>query len=321
MEPGMSRNGDGDQLRAEAAVWAVRLDRGQLSEDEAAELAAWEQDPQRLGALVRARSGWLRINELVSADHQQKPTPSGFSWRRAGVGLAASACIVLAAGGWMLALSNIGWITAPENHIRPVALADGSRVVLDTATVLQVRFRPAQRDVYLRRGEAIFQVAHNRLRPFVVHAGDVDVRAVGTRFSVRRDGTNVRVLVAEGTVEVTRRNAGQRDSVHQQLAANGALLASRDHAEAETLAPREIERRFAWSDGLLMFDGQSLATAILEINRYAERPVVLDDPRLGDRSIVGVFKAGESEDFAESAAAAFGGRVILKDSAIHIAAR
>lgn len=265
----------------------------------------------------------MRIDELIddTADVASSPRPArrkGVAWPAVAASMAA---VALLAAGWGLQQYQAGRLVAPSNTIRRVALEDGSRLVLDASAVIQVRYRAAARDVYLKRGEATFQVAHDPTKPFIVHAGNVDVRAVGTRFAVRLDDGAVQVVVAEGTVEVTRRSSDPRVAIRQQVARNGALVAMGDRVEAEPLPAREVARRLAWSDGLLVFDGQTLATAASEVNRYAERPVVIDDPGLGARPLVGVFKAGDSEAFAKSAGAAFGASVTLEDQAIHIGAR
>jgi transmembrane sensor len=197
-------------------------------------------------------------------------------------------------------------------------LDDGSALALNTQSVVQVKFDADERRVVMRRGEASFQVAHDEQRPFVVQAGDVAVRAVGTAFNVRMRAEGVEVIVTEGVVEVTRTNGGRNASL-QRIHHNEEVIAeaARPTAVAQ-VSDEQIERRLAWQEGRLIFDGEQLAAAAAEVNRYSAVPVVIDDPVLAEKQFVGTFKIGDARAFVHAAAAAFDARVREEKDALRL---
>ncbi|MGH8235850.1 MAG: FecR family protein, partial [Steroidobacteraceae bacterium] len=194
---------------------------------------------------------------------------------------------------------------------------------LNTSSVLQVKFAADERRIVLRQGEASFQVAHDEQRPFVVQAGDVSVRAVGTAFSVRMRQQDVEVVVTEGVVEVmrngsTERIAAERVARNQEVVVtSGQQPVARPIAVA-ALSETEVARRLAWQDGRLVFQGEVLADAVAEVNRYSTVPVVIDEPSLGRKSFVGVFRVGDTRAFAHAAAIAFDAQVLEEDGELHL---
>jgi transmembrane sensor len=188
---------------------------------------------------------------------------------------------------------------------------------------LQVKFADDERRIVLRQGEASFQVSHDEQRPFVVQAGDVSVRAVGTAFSVRMRRSDVEVVVTEGVVEVVRKGgtariAAERVKRNQEVVVATTAQPGATPIAVAALSDKEIERRLAWQDGRLVFQGEALANAVAEVNRYSLLPVVIDDPELGRKSFVGVFRVGDSRAFAQAAATAFDARVDEEDGALHL---
>jgi transmembrane sensor len=317
----------GDELQEVAAAWAVRLDRGDLTGQEQQDLEAWlDGDVRRVGALARAQAVWCDIDRLAALDRagvDPMDLPARRMtwrpWRQAAATVAALLVVAGAAAGWMHTYA--GREDARVGEIRRMVLSDGSVVVLNTDSIVQVRYHAHQRDIFLRKGEASFQVAHNRSRPFVVHAGGVSVRAVGTAFAVREGSHGVLVTVAEGVVEVARKSGARTTSadasfVHrdqQVVVAPGAPL------RPQALSDEAVSRRLSWREGLLMFDGETLGQAVVEVNRYAPTRVVIDDPALAKRAFVGVFQAGDSRAFAKAAAVAFNAHAEQdEDGAIHL---
>jgi transmembrane sensor len=150
--------------------------------------------------------------------------------------------------------------------------------------------------VELNHGEAFFEVAKDPTRPFVVKAGHARVIAVGTQFSVRREGDQVDVVVIEGHVRV------ERD--HQTEGAPPALLAPGDVARSdgqgvlvqEKPLP-EAEAILSWRSGFLVFHDTPLKEAVAQFNRYNTRKIVIDDPNVANLRIGGNFKSTNSEAF------------------------
>ena len=152
----------------------------------------------------------------------------------------------------------------------------------------------------MKEGEAWFQVAKDRTRPFVVEIGDVRVRAVGTAFAVKRTAAGVDVQVTEGVVEIWR--VGDEANIHRVKAGTRALIAP-DRAVAPIVAANEeIDNALAWRTGQLVFDGDSVAEAVAEFNRYNVRKIEVADAGLGEQKMVGRFRTNEPDAFARAVA-------------------
>jgi transmembrane sensor len=300
-----------------AADWAVRLDAGPLSDADAARLDAWiGEDERHRGALYRAQAVWGDLDRVAGLADTAPAAParriSAPVWRYA-AGIAAAA---LVGGGAYV------WTQQPDRYVsqvgemRRLVLEDGSVLTLNTDSEATVRFTRAGRDVVLKRGEANFEVAHDTARPFVVHADKVSVRAVGTAFDVRLDRRQVDVAVTEGVVEVAGRKPGAAPVV-QRVARGGALTAAKDGSELRSASAEAADRRMAWREGLLIFQGESLGAAAAEFDRYNQRKIVIEGQGLAQRPIFGVFRTTNVEAFAQ-AATTLGARVEVKDDAIHL---
>lgn len=311
------------EIEAQASLWVVRQDAG-LTAQEKCEFNAWiAGDPRHHGAYVRARSAWVdadRLASLASAQVQLGQTrpflaPRAVRWAAgiAAVAIGAAALLhVRLLNGQQNYASEIG-------EVRRIELADGSRLTLNTNTRAIVRFEATRREIVLDRGEALFDVARDPLRPFVVHANNISVRAIGTAFSVRVDDARTDVVVTEGTVEVVR-DDGSGASIAQRVTANHrVMLASgSSRPDIEPVAADALGRGLAWRNGIVAFAGEPLGLAIAEINRYSRRTIVVDDPELAARPVVGLFHANDAEAFANAAAATFGAEVKHSSGRIHL---
>lgn len=314
-----------DDIEEIAAQWVLRQDRGALSQEEQRDLDAWlERDSRHRGAFVRAQAMWVDLDR-IAALNAGRPTSDQLVTQRLPLARAAAiagACFAVALSLFGVSRAYLaGRETTDLGEIRRITLDDGSAVALNTSSVMQVQFEREQRRIVLRRGEASFQVAHDEQRPFVVQAGDVSVRAVGTAFTVRlREDGSVGVVVTEGVVEVVRADGSSEASRRKQrVSRNHEVIAdTRQPIETAALSPSEVARRVAWEEGQLVFDGEHLQQAAAEVNRYAPTPVVIDSPRLADKSFVGVFRTGDARAFAQAAAAAFDARVYEDAGRLHL---
>jgi transmembrane sensor len=185
-------------------------------------------------------------------------------------------------------------------EIAHATLADGSRVDLNTGTALALHFTETERRVELLRGEALFDVARDPARPFVVEGGGVSVRAVGTVFFVRADGATAPVGVAEGRVDVT--DSGR----HLQVSAGEAL---RRQEGGATVVKADMGRATAWRDGHVVFAGERLADVLSDLARYRRGRIVLLDSRLGERRVTAAFDPRDTDDALDALAATLGLRV------------
>jgi len=230
------------------------------------------------------------------------PRPVAPRWRRARRWAAAAAAVVTVAVGALLAT---GFEQPAENGVaaavdlryaagsqrRVVTLDDGTVVHLDVASVVEIRFASARRDVFLVHGRALFEVAHDTARPFTVAAGAERVTALGTVFQVDRTTEQLVVTLTEGSVSVAT-DGGRAAPV--RLAPGEQLQVPPD---AKPWIKRKVDTRSAtgWSIGRHVFRETPLAAAIEEINRYAPVKVRLADPALAGLNVSGNFAAGDSE--------------------------
>jgi transmembrane sensor len=287
--------------------------------------AAWE-NARRLRALGAGlpRGTLPPAGELQSSlfFKHRKPHERGRSGgkrlRRPGVRLAAAASMLLAVGvGAYFAIAPNGERYAtPIGGIASVPLQDGSSVTLNTASEVRVELTPHERHIRLNKGEAFFEVARDPNRPFVVQVGTKRVIAVGTKFSVRRDGDDVRVAVTEGKVEMTDTREQQDprsppsvgESLHEgEVFLTPGNIASADNAgivvEDRPLA--EVVDNLSWRQGYLTFHETSLADAVAEFNRYNTHQIAVADPKVAAIRISGTFRAVNYRAFIQVLDAGF----------------
>ena len=341
----MTQSNQGTDLTA--AEWAVRLNERALAAHEQRELDQWlNADTRHRGALLRARAVWAdldRLSALAGPAAVSSRVDAGINSvsesvlqeivvppqspliedrqlsrnRRRFVASGVAAMFLGAAGTLGIDWRNQTYVSK-LGQIRRVKLSDGSHMVLNTASEVTVRFDKAHREIELKTGEGLFQVAKDPARPFVVRAGFVSVRAVGTVFAVRTAGQSVDVTVTEGVVELVD-NSTSGGGVIRRIAANErATVMKTSQVQVQSMPPADAERRLAWRDGMVDFAGDPLMTAVEEINRHNHRQIVVDDPALASRSVVGLFRANDPDNFAATVATALGAQSINQDDTIHL---
>ncbi len=343
-----------------AADWLARRDSDAWTPDDDVALQAWlDADTAHRVALLRLLAAWSesgRLQALGAGWKQPGPPPRGHWAQPAhGVGIASiasppdlrdlklaprarnrrsrattafaalsiAACALFAGWGWRTYTRvDTASFQAALGHVQAAPLADGSQAVLSSDSRIDVRLSRRQRLVELRRGEAIFDVAKDAGRPFVVDTGDRQVIAVGTRFSVRRDGADLRVVVTEGTVrlEQTRRD-GQGPQPAALLPAGSVALARADGVLVRSLPVAEAEDMLDWRDGTLAFRDATLAEAAAEFNRYNARKLVVADAAAGALRLGGSFRWDNAEGFARLLERGFPVRAEYDDARIVLHSR
>ncbi len=304
----------------QAAAWVVRRSNGSVETE--AEFQAWyAADARHRGAFLRAEAAWTLLDRAqvlshgpasadnMSANHadllrlepvrpaRRKPAAARSVSRRALMmaGMAASIGAVVATS---YALSRRLSLRTAPGELRKVPLKDHSLATINTDSQIEVDMSPTLRHIGLVKGEAWFEVAKDPNAPFVVSAGDIRVRAVGTAFSVRRHEAGAEVLVTEGTVETW--NVRDKAGRVRLIAGNTAFVSNRPVPVAVAFAPDEIARRLAWRDRRIVLDHETLADAAAEFNRYNQLKIVVADPALGRQTLVGGFAVDQPDAFARA---------------------
>lgn len=188
---------------------------------------------------------------------------------------------------------------------RDVVLSDGSRVTLNTGTEVEIDYAsPDRRAIRLLRGQAMFQVARDAGRPFVVRAGTREIVAIGTAFDVRIESDGrVEVLLVEGKVRVdpVDRSALVRlvpSLARVELTPGEQLIVP--SAGNEAVRKADVERVTAWNRGVVIFRDDSVADAVREMNRYSNDRLIVEDPRVARLKVSGIFPAANRDDFIEA---------------------
>jgi transmembrane sensor len=303
-----------ERARHEAAEWFARLTSRTVAAADLHAFRAWRQAPENAAAYQEVEAVWKASGKLAHdpdiraalaealARRQPKlsfdfsglrESPRLRTWLLAGL---AGAALILAGlyvqDGRQTYVAGIG-------EQRLITLDDGSRLRLDAATRLRVRYSGQTRQVDLDRGRAFFEVAHDGERPFVVRAGDLQVRALGTRFDVARQERGARVTLVDGRVQVVRGASAWTLAPDQQLAVT----------PRSAPRPRSVDAHEAtsWTEGRLTFEATPLAEALAEVNRYSRHTVRLEAAAdLAATPISGVFDSGDTEAFVAAVADLYG---------------
>ena len=301
-----------EDIDAEAARYVARMDGDAWSDTDEAELDAWlAQGPLHLGALLRAQAAWMTLDRPFAAHAASRdaaaPAPR---FTRRGLLAGGGAAIAASIGGGIFLSGGTSYATA-VGEVRRVPLGDGSIAAINTASAIDVRLDSADRNVRLDRGEAWFQVAKDKDRPFVVAAGRARVRAVGTAFSVRRGEGGAHVLVTEGVVEVWAEGA-EGNRVRLTAGSRGFVADNAAIKEAPA-APSSIDRALAWRNGKIDLAGDRLDGAVAEFNRYNRRQLIVDDRAIAGERFDGVFRTDDPEGFARAVEVSLGVPIDLSD--------
>lgn len=271
-------------------------------------------DPRHAVAFARIEAAWEASARLRAAPPALEreavagaagPVSGSAGRRRFIIGaLAAATAAVTATVGWRL-LDNVELHRTRVGERRLVALEDGSRVTLNTASTVEVSFSRAERRVRLVRGEALFEVAHDAARPFLVDAGAARFRALGTAFNIRLRPDVVELTVTQGVVAVAAGEGAVATPAGAKISAGEGAVVRSGAVAPTALDDRRLRQRTAWQEGVLEFDGESLAQAVGEFNRYRRQPIVIGDARLEALRIGGRFEVDEADKFLAALTSSF----------------
>jgi transmembrane sensor len=364
------------QIYHEACEWFVEFRVGEPDEASRRAFHAWLQEsPAHMGAYLDVTATWneggsLELQKkwplatlvaqaaqdpdnLVSHPSISRPLPPTVPEENQ-VGskrspsrkmrFALAACLILAAFTGAVTI----WANYPPSYAtgigeqRSIVFADGSTVNLNSRSRIRVRYSPAERAIDLLEGQALFSVAKDAARPFIVTTGSTRVRAVGTEFDVYRKPEGITVTVLEGRVAVLD-DRGLKDGTPPGIQSEVAPTSTQESSvnaliqhpifvaagEQVTVAPgvafrpipANLAQATAWTQRQLVFDSAPLAQVAREFNRYNERQLQIQDPELNTLEIDGVFSSTDPSSLIRFLRARPGVQVIETDSKIVITSR
>jgi len=299
------------QRLAEASEWVQRLAESGQDTEVFIEWQRWcDTDPANPQLFQQMQEVWdgfapARVARVKSGSGSRVVLQSRLaqneyrsSWRRALVPrLAASALLALGLVAW-------AWIRpyrpAPQafltavGEIRHKVLDDGSRLDLGADSQVIVSYSKNVRSLRLTKGQAFFSVAHESLRPFIVHAGGLAVTAVGTAFDIRTAPDDTTVTVDTGRVRITADDGSSSGPLHADA---GQRVRYSIATHAVVLAQVDPQVAGSWRRGVLQFQAEALQDVVAEVNRYAPRKIVLQDRSLAAVPFTGTISQHEVSDW------------------------
>ena len=302
---GVEKDARGQRIEQEASAWLARLRVGGRQDQEAFE-DWYAADPDHADAYDRVLDSWQAMNELSSSP---VAPVRALDWRR----LTAVAAILL------VALLGLGFVTmrhksdvnAPvaletrAGEIRTVALADGSRMTLDTESSVHATFDAEQRKVQLVRGRARFEVAAQP-RPFVIETGGGSVTTSAATLDIGFDGKSTSVGLLRGNADVS--NGLQ-----------GAVLFHLSPGQKVTIGKAGVlpypVRDQHWPGRMASFENAPLSEVVAVANLYGSARIEFAEPELGSLRFTGTFNAADSAGLAHMLAAMF--KLKCDDSVAH----
>lgn len=334
-------------VRAEAAAWLARLQGPNRTPRMEAGLRRWlAESAEHRSAFERLTDAWEKSARLHRRPHEKvsRWETRGFRLSFPRAAMASFVVAAIAVIGTMAYLHTDEVVTAVGEQ-RTLRLDDGTRVYLNTDTAIKAHYDKRTRRVELARGEAMFEVAKRPDWPFIVVAGDQQVKALGTSFVVRRDEKGLAVTLVEGKVTVSptmpttaapivpaidhapsrsESSKDQRDRYGTKkdvvTLAPGERLILADNRDVQIDRPK-LHELIAWQHGQVSFDSTPLTDAVVEMNRYSKVRITIDDPLIESIPISGSFRAGDSTDFARAVAKTYHLKVQDRDGEIALRAK
>lgn len=354
---------DNPSIETQAAQWLAILDGDAPSQQDRQAFTDWvNKNPAHRQAFEELLNFWDEMNVLTQTvlPREQQPVhrpgtaeciANFFASARGMASAFILVAITITLSSLMLGPSTQDYITRVGEQ-RSIELADGSRLLINTGSHLQVAFSEQRRRIHLLKGEAHFEVAHNPARPFEVYAGKGLVRAIGTAFSIHIRKMDVEVIVTEGVVEMDKGDTASQSADHNNqptkvknqdpqnklqshhqtpmgrqpfkvgLTVDAGTMLTYDRGvlnQVELAVAEEIEKQLSWHQGLLVFDNEPLATVVAEVGRYTAINIIIPERAVRELKVGGLFKVGDIEALFEALREGFGIRAqwVSKDE-IHL---
>jgi transmembrane sensor len=285
------------EIRAEAAAWLARLHADNKAPADERAFRAWlTEDPRHAAAFEAVTEVWEVAGAAWTEPVVSLSNPATPTRRRALLaGVGSLAAVGLSFAFWQRAYAGVYETAIGEQ--KHAVLPDGTQVFLDTDTRIHAAYDSQMRVVALERGRCNFHVMESDERPFVVDAAAQRIVAARTTFDVRRDGDEVCVVMLQGSASIGSRDAStQRREV---LRSGERLIAT--NAGTRIDKPNLVPL-LAWQTGQAVFDNETVAGAIREMNRYSVVKIEANDPAVARMRISGVYRVGDNAAFALSIA-------------------
>ena len=315
---------EGRSIESEAAKWLAKLDTDSPTQTDIKGFKQWvkESDAHR-DAFDRLSLFWSEVNIISqTASPRERAEQASISlnagpWWNIGYALPAVALSFLMVTALTLFMP---WQTqTPEvfttdiGEQKTLLLPDGTAVVLNTNSEIILDYNAEHRGVKLLRGEALFDVFHDKSRPFDVYAGSGWVRAVGTAFSVYLRQDDVEVIVTEGVVEIGSMSVvepGQMVSPDLSpvsvKAGSSAVFDIKAPHQVQLVEVEKIVQKLSWKEGTLLFKGDPLEQVVAEISRYTSLKIIIPERKMREMKVGGLFKVGDTESIFEALQESFG---------------
>lgn len=344
-----------DNVEAEALAWVVQLNGDEVTEKDLLAFREWvRRSPAHEREVRELAKIWSDLNILTAMDEPIREADKIYKGLRRSSRLKYWRPRLAIGGGVLaaiLAVSTISILPRTAVNDAPIVAAhvsvpivfkseigeqqkhildDGSDITLNTNSHIEIDFSKTQRTVRLLKGEALFSVAHEESRPFLVFADEGIVRAVGTEFSVRLKDEAIGVIVSEGSVELSalsptkpniRPVLGQEDKT-TKVASLGVITAGQSakiqdaKASVSLQSIEQIKAKHSWQDGNLTFVGEPLQYVVDEVGRYTDLTIIIDDPALASRAFGGVLKIGKTEQLFRVLKAQYGIEAISESDTV-----
>lgn len=281
--------------REEALSWFVKMNSGDVSvEDEEAHRSWLKTSEANRSEYAKLGAVWSNLDDVADPRNNYGPSnlevieTNQISRRRfISVGAIAASLAVITTVALVSEFSTEQYSTSIGEQ-RNITLVDGSQIMMDAGTTLELKFTHNERRLHLLRGRAFFDVAKDKGRAFTVEANGGTATALGTRFTVHHWDEDVTVSVEEGTVAVFAPNSQNANVTMRQKVSyrENNLSAVRDYDEGTEAA---------WRNGKLLFEDQPLRQVVADLNRYRPGIIYIIDPALNKLRVSGLFEVNNVE--------------------------
>jgi len=327
----------------QAGEWLLKMDNPARTEEDVNEWLRWcDEDSENLVAFEVLQSDWRDLDalkpgadangsalapggvddDLILSKSQKKAlleqethrlSNSRIRRHRLAVPQAVAACFALVALVTLavILLPHTRDASIPHQQVaatqtnRAATLPDGSRVILSAQTSLNVDFNGSKRNLELSTGEAYFKVKHDRGHPFIVHAGDISVTAVGTAFDVRREPDGATVTVEEGTVEIAGNLFAKKGLPTTWRAEAGYQLTYSSQGRTAMITSVDTSSALKWRSGELAYVWEPLGAVIEDLNQYSPRKIIIKDPAIAELRFTGTVFTASLPDWLKAVEQAY----------------